>query len=97
MTMKILEKYLPENGTILERPTDLEKIDMCLKHLNLLLEVKNEKLACLEIRSHIGWYFKGIKCANELKNKVYHTNNIHDIISLLIDFKEENSDGKKEW
>ena len=27
-------------------------------------EVKNEKTACLEIRNHIGWYFKGIKDAN---------------------------------
>ena len=66
-----------------------DKIDMCLKHLEYLRELKNEKLACLEIRNHIGWYFKGIKSANELKNKVYKTNNIHDIICLLKEFKEE--------
>ena len=65
------------------------RIDMCLKHLDLLKELKDEKVACLEIRNHIGWYFKGIKGANELKNKVYQTNNIHDIISILNDFKEE--------
>ena len=66
-----------------------DKIDMCLKHLELLKELKNEKLACLEIRNHIGWYFKGVKSANELKNKIYHTTNIHDIILLLKEFKEE--------
>jgi len=66
-----------------------DKIDMCLKHLKYLQKLKNEKLACLEIRNHIGWYFKGIKCANELKNKVYKTTNIHDIICLLKEFKEE--------
>ena len=66
-----------------------EKIDMVLKHLNYLNDIKNEKLACLEIRNHISWYLKGIKNANELKNKVYKTNNIHDIISLLKEFKEE--------
>ena len=66
-----------------------DKIDMCLKHLEYLKELKNEKLACLEIRNHIGWYFKGIKSANELKNKVYKTTNIHDIICLLKEFKEE--------
>ena len=59
-----------------------------LKHLNLLLEVKNEKLACLEIRNHISWYFKGIKGANELKNKIYQTSSIRDIILLLNEFKE---------
>ena len=69
-----------------------DKVDMCLKHLSYLEELKNEKLACLEIRNHIGWYFKGIKCANELKNKVYQTTSIHDIILLLNEFKEE-----KKW
>ena len=66
-----------------------DRIDMCLKHLLYLNDLKNEKLACLEIRNHISWYFKGIKSANELKNKVYKTSNIHDIISLLKEFKEE--------
>lgn len=66
-----------------------DKIDMCLKHLEMLKDLKNEKTACLEIRNHIGWYFKGIKGANELKKKVYQTDSIHDIICLLRSFKEE--------
>ena len=66
---------------------------MCYFYLK---ELKNEKLACLEIRNHIGWYFKGIKSANELKNKVYHTTNIRDIISVLNEFKEEKSGEKKD-
>lgn len=65
-----------------------DKVDMCLKHLELLKELKNEKLACLEIRNHIGWYFKGVKSGNELKNKIYHTTSIRDIILLLKEFKE---------
>ena len=65
-----------------------DRVDMCLKHLSYLEKLKNEKLACLEIRNHIGWYFKGIKSANELKNKVYQTTSIRDIILLLSEFKE---------
>ena len=65
-----------------------DRVDMCLKHLEYLQKLKNEKLACLEIRNHIAWYFKGIHGANELKNKVYQTSRIHDIISLLNEFKE---------
>lgn len=71
-----------------------DRVDMCLKHLNYLQNLKNEKLACLEIRNHIGWYFKGIKGANELKNKVYQTTSIRDIIELLNEFKEV-YDGKR--
>lgn len=66
-----------------------DRIDMCLKHLLYLKNLKNEKLACLEIRNHISWYFKGIKSANELKNKIYKTSSIRDIILLLNEFKEE--------
>ena len=46
-------------------------------------------MACLEIRNHIGWYFKGVPGANTLKNKVYQTSNIRDIIVILNEFKEE--------
>ena len=68
-----------------------DRIDMCLKHLEYLNNLKSEKLACLEIRNHIGWYFKRINGSNELKNKVYKTTNIHDIICLLKEFKEGKS------
>lgn len=76
-------------GKEIEDVTIDDKIDMCLKHLKMLKDLKNEKTACLEIRNHIGWYFKGIKGANELKKKVYQTESIHDIICLLKSFKEE--------
>ncbi len=75
-------------GKELEEVSPLDRIDMCLKHLDNLKEVKNEKTACLEIRNHIGWYFKGIKDANVVKNKIYQTSNIHDIIDILNEFKE---------
>lgn len=78
--------YLDGNKTVDVSIAD--RVDMCLKHLNYLQNLKNEKLACLEIRNHIGWYFKGIKGANELKNKVYQTSSIHDIIEILNEFKE---------
>lgn len=75
-------------GKEMEEVSPLDRVDMCLKHLENLKEVKNEKTACLEIRNHIGWYFKGIKDANVVKNKIYQTSNIHDIIVILNEFKE---------
>ena len=76
------------DGKEVIEPSLIDRVNMCLKHLSLLLDLKGEKIAALEIRNHIGWYFKGVKGANELKNKVYQTSNIHDIISLLNEFKE---------
>ena len=71
------------------KPTNVEKIEMSLHHLNYLKELKSEKQACLEIRNHIGWYLKGIEGGNLIKNKIYQTSNICDIISILNEFKEE--------
>ena len=75
-------------GKPMEEITSMDRVNMCLKHLENLKEVKNEKTACLEIRNHIGWYFKGMKDANVVKNKIYQTSSIHDIISILNEFKE---------
>jgi len=69
--------------------TPLEKIDMCLKHLYYLREIKNEKVAVLEIRNHIAWYLKGLDGSNEIKNKIYQTKKINDIINILKDYKED--------
>ena len=85
--IKETAEYL-EKGIVLEKPTPIEKIDMCIKHLNYLKELKNEKLACLEIRNHIAWYFKGMKNATEIKNKVYKTSSIHDIMQVLEEYRE---------
>lgn len=86
-------EYLDKEITI-EKPSIVDKIDMCIKHLQYLEETKNEKLACLEIRNHIGWYLKGIKNSTEIKNMVYKTSSIRDIMQILISYKEEILNGR---
>lgn len=78
-----------EKGIDQLAPTNIEKIDMCIKHLNLLNELKDEKQACLEIRNHIGWYLKGMEKSTEIKNKVYKTSSIRDIMQILVEYKED--------
>lgn len=70
-----------------------DKISMILHHLDYLSHLKNEHIATLEIRNHIGWYLKGVPGGTIIKNKIYQTSHIRDIISILNDFKEE-LDGK---
>ncbi|MDD3241250.1 MAG: tRNA dihydrouridine synthase DusB [Bacilli bacterium] len=77
-----------EYGKEIEKPSNLEKIDMCLKHLKYLSELKDEKVAVLEIRSHISWYLKGIKNSNEIKNKVFLCSKLIDIIDVLKEYKD---------
>ncbi len=92
--IKEINAYL-KDGTILPKPTPIEKVDMCLKHLDYLSKIKEEKVACLEIRNHIAWYLKGIKNSNQVKEKIYQTKKLCDIIKILNDFKEELNETSK--
>ena len=81
------------NGSLPQEVSPIEKIDMCLKHLKYLQETKDERVVVLEIRNHIAWYFKGLKGYNEIKNKIYLTKKINDIINILNEYRsymEEN-------
>ena len=77
-----------EKGILPEERTCLEKVDMCLKHIEYLKRIKPEKLVCLEIRNHIAWYLKGLKNSNLVKEKIYKMNKVCDIINILNEFKE---------
>ena len=67
--------------------TPVERIDMCIKHLKLLSELKNEKVAVLEIRNHIAWYLKGVEGSNQLKNNIYQMTSLCDILHMLEVFR----------
>jgi len=41
-------------------PSRKEKVDLIIKHFDLLLEEKGEYAAVREMRKHAGWYLKGI-------------------------------------
>ena len=69
-----------------------KKIDMIKKHLNLLRETKNDKVALLEIRTHIAYYLKGLKNSSELKNMIFKTKSFEEIEALLNEYKEKYND-----
>lgn len=77
-----------ETGEVIAEPTYDERIDMCLKHLKYLQELKNEHLAVLEIRSHIAWYLKGLKNSKEIKEKIFLMTKTDDIIKILLEYKK---------
>ena len=74
-------------------PTDIsieEKISVIRKHLNYLLEIKPEKVALLEMRSHASWYLKGIPNASSLRSKINKVNTIEDFNQILDEFLKGN-------
>ena len=80
--IKKLVTYFEEN-IILPDPTYEEKINMALKHLSYLTDLKNEKVAILEIRSHMAWYLKGLKDSGPIKNAINQAKTIEEIKKIL--------------
>ena len=85
---KQVNEYI-ENNKVIELPTPLERVEMCIKHFKYLEDIKVSKVAVLEIRNHVAWYLKGIKGSNEIKNKIYMTKDIEEIKKILYDYKCE--------
>lgn len=86
---KQISHYL-KTHEILGEQTKNEKINMCLKHMKYLLEIKNEKVAILEMRTHAAWYIKGMKDSATVKNKIFKCETKEELEKVLLDYK--NSD-----
>ncbi len=64
-----INAYL-KDGTVFEKPTHEELKEMMLQHLDSLVELKGERTAVLEMRSHGPWYLKGIEHASHLRKQL---------------------------
>lgn len=76
-----------ENNRVIDKPTDLEKINMIIKHFNLLKKYTNTKTALLEIRTHALWYLKGIPGTKEIKTKICQAKTEEEFIAIINELK----------
>ena len=66
-----------------------EKVELILKHFDLLLEEKGEYAAVREMRKHAGWYLKGIPGSAGLRrqlNSIAKADLLRNAISAIKDF-----------
>jgi tRNA-dihydrouridine synthase len=64
-------------------PTNAEKVQTMIKHLEDLITLKGEKLAVLEMRSLADWYVKGFINAREFKQKLVYINTYEEFIKIV--------------
>ena len=72
-----------EEGKEGEKPSYRDRIEMCFHHLDYLLKIKCEKVAVLEMRSHIAWYVKGLPGSVEVKNACFKATKADELIDIL--------------
>lgn len=79
-----------ENGILPKEVSIKEKFAMIKRHLDLLLKTKPEKVALLEIRTHIAYYLKGLPGTKDLKRQIFKTSSKEEIVDLLDEFLKNN-------
>ena len=62
--------------------------DVALRHLEMLIEYKNESVAVKEMRRHIGAYLKGMPKAAEYRGRFHQTETYADFKKLLAEYIE---------
>ena len=73
-------------GIRLPRPTNKEVLDTILWHYNLLLDLKGEHIAMLEMRSQVAYYLKGMPGSSKIKDMCNKQTNFNDVINILKDY-----------
>lgn len=85
--IKQIITYL-ETGELLADQTPIDKMNTCLKHFDYLLQIKPEKVAVLEMRTHGAWYLKGLPNGVSVKKRLYEIKTKNEFISLIKEYME---------
>lgn len=80
--------YYFKNNELLPEVKDIDKIDLALKHLDYLLEIKNEKVAILEMRTIASNYIKGMEGSTKIKQSIFSCKTKDELIKILKDYRK---------
>lgn len=76
------------NGREVSVATDIERINMCIRHYELALKYDGERKAVREMRKHASWYLKGLANSSELRNTINTMDESSEVIELLNEYKK---------
>lgn len=75
-------------GEEITYPSEVERLDLSIRHLELANNYYGANKAVREMRKHISWYIKGIKNCTEIKNAVNIENDIEKVFHILKEYKQ---------
>lgn len=78
-----------DHGIISEKPDINERIDTCIRHLELSIEYSGFPRGMLEFRKHYSGYLKGLFNASVYRQKLVLMNEKEEILDLLNEYREK--------
>ena len=70
-------------------PDEIEKVNTAIRHLKMVMEVKGEYSAVVEMRKHLGWYLKGMKGSARVREEIYKLKTFEDVTKRLNAYMDE--------
>ena len=80
------------NGKESVSPDLSERFDAMTKYLNISIECFGEKRACRMMRSHLGWFVKGLRYSSRFRESIKELSTEREALSLIGEFKSFLSD-----
>ena len=80
------------NGKESVSPDLSERFDAMTKYLNISIECFGEKRACRMMRSHLGWFVKGLRYSSRFRESIKKLSTEREALSLIGEFKSFLSD-----
>ena len=82
-----INEYL-EYGKVITKVTLEERLETIIRHIELEVNQKGEKVAIKEMRKHLAGYTKNLKDASTFRNKINHLESKEEVVKCLKDYFE---------
>ena len=69
-------------NTAYQRPALSQRVAVAVRQIEMALEDKGEKIACLEARKHFAWYLRGVAYANYYKEQISAIQAMSDVYRI---------------
>lgn len=81
-------QYYLKTGEKIPKPTNQEKYQILVEHIELDIKEKGEKVALNEMRKHIAWYTKNMKDSSSFRNEINHIDNKEKLMETVKQYFE---------
>ena len=82
-------KHFLKTGEHLDKPSLMDRLNACRRHLEMAIEWKGPKLGVFETRRHYTNYFKGIPHFKEYRTRLVTTDEAELIFEILNEIEEQ--------
>lgn len=78
-----------EQGVLLPEPTPQERLEMALRHLDLVVSFKGEHVGVREMRKHLAWYIKGMRGAARMREQIFTAETVEQVKQIIEQWQTE--------